>query len=503
MDFRRTMMASFAAAGVASADAAPTTIRPDGLLEVDGEPFFPIGLFDLGWRDWKNWAKQIRESGANCVWDFETAYNDALPSCRAVMDSARAGGWRLLIGSPDTILFENVDIPLYDADRLDALLACASGQRDRILGFTNRDEPDWSISRGVVGDVDSTHIHDTYRQIHARVPDTFVAMNFAPTSLSADFETWKSEIAAFMRATDVVMHASYPYPPGPGTCIPENVLGWPDCTMDRLADNADLFRLELAHPGQPLWIILQAYKGIPRKEARWAAWTSVVHGASGLVWAGWTWVHPRGNGADIWPHMREVVREMADHHDFLVGRDATPVFASHPDVEMRALERKDGKEIIAIAISRRGFSGTVEMQLPLVAGGVVDVVAEGRTIAHERGRIVDAFDGYEAHVYRYPKLGGEAPASAGSFSLRPFPNPSAGSVRMMLDLARDAAVDVLVHDAAGRRVALAATGRFAAGTAEVAWDGRDATGRRAAPGVYFLRARASTGEEASARVVLR
>ena len=74
---------------------------------------------------------------------------------------------------------------------------------------------------------------------------------------------------------------------------------------------------------------------------------------------------------------------------------------------------------------------------------------------------------------------------------------------MVLDLPEDAAVDVRVHDAAGRRVALAATGRFAAGTAEVAWDGRDAIGRRAAPGVYFLRARASTGEEASARVVLR
>jgi hypothetical protein len=504
VDLCRTLIASFAAVALVRAlPAAAGPIRPDGLLEVEGEPFFPVGLFDLGWRDWKNWSKQIRESGANCVWDFETAYTDGFPSCRAVMDSARAGGWWLLLGSPDTIYFAGVDIPIYDHDGLDALLECATGERNRILGFTNRDEPDWSIARGVVGDVDSAHIHDTYRQIHARVPDTFVAMNFAPTNLSADFETWKSGVAAFVPATDVVMHASYPYPPGPGTCIPENVLGWPDCTMDRLADNADLFRLEIKRPDQPLWMILQAYKAIPRKEARWAAWTSIVHGANGILWAGWTWVHPRGNGADIWPHMREVVREIADHHDFLVGRDATPVFASDADVEMRALERASGTEILAIAISRRGFAGTVEMQLPLAAGDVVQVVAEDRTLAHEGGRIVDAFDGYEAHVYRYPKLGGAAPASAGRFQLQAFPNPSPGRVRMVLNLPEDAAVDVRVHDAAGRRVALAASGRFAKGTAEVAWDGRDASGIRAAPGVYFLRARASSGEEATARVVLQ
>jgi hypothetical protein len=503
LDLRRTLLASLVvAASTAPSPSPATTIRSDGLLEVDGEVLFPVGLFDLGWREWKTWSKHIRESGANCVWDFETVYRNGSPSCRAVMDSARAGGWRLLVGSPDTILFGDVDIPIYDPDRLDALLACAADDPSRILGFTNRDEPAWTISRGLVGNIDSTHIHDTYRQIHARVPETIVATNFAPTHVSGDFDGWRRDLDAFLPATDVVMHAMYPWPPGPGTCVEENVLGWPACDLERLPDNADLFRLRIARPGQAFWIVLQAYKGIPRKEARWAAWTSVVHGATGILWAGWTWVHPLGDGVDIWPHMREVVREVADHHDFLIGRDATPVFADDPDVEMRALVHADGREILAIAVARRGFAGTAEMRLPLVAGDVVEVVGENRSVAHADGRIVDGFDGYEAHVYRYRTLGGSAPTSPGSFRVRTYPNPTADRVRIVLDLPRAAAVEVLVHDSGGRRVAVAAVGRFGEGAAEIVWDGRDASGQRTAAGVYFLRARTSAGDEASARVVL-
>jgi len=502
MDVPRAARACCALAALTvSSPLAAATIRPDGLLEVDGEPFFPIGLLSLGTQQWEDWNHQIRKSGANCVWDYETAYEGTEMTCRAVMDSARAGGWRLLLGSPGTIDFGDLPVPMYDPHHLDVLADCVAGEPSRVLGFTNRDEPAWTISTGMVGAIDSAHVHDTYRQIHARFPGTLVATNFAPTSLSRDFASWKDGVEGFLPATDVVMHAVYPYPPGAGTCIPENVLGWPECGMDRLADNADLFRLSIKRPGQPLWMILQAFKGIPRKEARWAAWTSVVHGATGLVWAGWTWVHPLGDGADIWPHVRGVIREIADHHGFLIGRDATPAIASSPDVEMRALEHASGEEILAIAVSRRGFAGTVEMRLPLAAGDSVEVVAEDRSLPIVDGRVVDALDAYEAHVYRYAKLGGEVPRSADAFRARAFPNPAAGPVRVVLDLPREAAVDVLVHDVLGRRVAVAASGRFEPGVAEVTWSGLDAAGRRTAPGVYFVRASTSTGESATARVV--
>lgn len=504
------VVSGVAAAMVCVCPARAVTIRPDGFLEVDGEAFFPVGLLDLGSRKYDDWNDQIRRSGANCIWDYEIAYTDTTPRCRAVVDSARATGYRLLIGSGDTINWDDpatpeleVDVPLYDPDGLDSLLVCAAGDPAVILGFTNRDEPVWSLARGVLGDIDAAHIHDTYRQIHERVPGTFVAMNFAPVHVSADFDTWKSDVESFLPATDIVMHAAYPYPPGPGTCIPANVLGWPECSLDRLADNADLFRLNVNRPGQPLWMIVQAFKGIPRDRARWTAWTSVVHGATGIFWAGWTWEHPLGDGIDIWPDIREVVREVAGLHGFLVGRDATPVDASEPDVDVRALEHIEGEEMLVVAVSRHGFSGRVEMRVPLAAGGTVEVLSENRTLTVSEGRIVDDFGVYEAHVYRYPRLGGRAGSPSGRLSVRAFPNPSTGRLRAVLDLPGEAFVVVRVHDVAGRRVARVGSGRFQAGPAELVWNGRDASGEPVAPGLYFLRAEASSGEVATTRAVMR
>ena len=55
----------------------------------------------------------------------------------------------------------------------------------------------------------------------------------------------------------------------------------------------------------------------------------------------------------------------------------------------------------------------------------------------------------------------------------------------------------------GRRVAVAARGKFGAGRGELVWNGKDASGRPVAPGVYFLRVQASTGETATTRVSIR
>ncbi len=83
----------------------------------------------------------------------------------------------------------------------------------------------------------------------------------------------------------------------------------------------------------------------------------------------------------------------------------------------------------------------------------------------------------------------------------PTPNPSRGAVRLSLELPVASAVEAVVYDAAGRRVATLARGVRPAGTHVIAWDGGDARGRRAAAGVYFVRASAG-GSIATRRVVL-
>ena len=75
----------------------------------------------------------------------------------------------------------------------------------------------------------------------------------------------------------------------------------------------------------------------------------------------------------------------------------------------------------------------------------------------------------------------------------PSPNPSRGDVSFTLGLPADARVQVSVFDAQGRRVRSIHEGPLAAGRHAFRWDGRDAGGRLARAGVYFVRADAPGG----------
>jgi hypothetical protein len=67
------------------------------------------------------------------------------------------------------------------------------------------------------------------------------------------------------------------------------------------------------------------------------------------------------------------------------------------------------------------------------------------------------------------------------------PNPSAGPSRLTLALPRDAHARVAVYDLAGRVVRTLVDGWQSAGVVSLSWDGRSADGRRAGPGLYFVR----------------
>ncbi len=79
-----------------------------------------------------------------------------------------------------------------------------------------------------------------------------------------------------------------------------------------------------------------------------------------------------------------------------------------------------------------------------------------------------------------------APAAAIRFA-RAGANPASGACVFRLELPARAALDVTVHDARGRRVTTLARGERDAGSHVLTWDGRDADGRPAASGVYFVR----------------
>ena len=62
---------------------------------------------------------------------------------------------------------------------------------------------------------------------------------------------------------------------------------------------------------------------------------------------------------------------------------------------------------------------------------------------------------------------------------------------------------VSVHDVAGREWAVLADGAVSAGRHEWSWNGRDARGARAAPGLYLVRAAAGERVRMSRVVLMR
>src|SRR5262249_54335945 len=81
----------------------------------------------------------------------------------------------------------------------------------------------------------------------------------------------------------------------------------------------------------------------------------------------------------------------------------------------------------------------------------------------------------------------------------PSPNPARESVRLAVSSPSAGTLEVAIVDLAGRRVR-ALTREVAAGAAELAWDLRDESGRRVAPGLYFACVR--SGAERAARPLL-
>jgi hypothetical protein len=98
-----------------------------------------------------------------------------------------------------------------------------------------------------------------------------------------------------------------------------------------------------------------------------------------------------------------------------------------------------------------------------------------------------------------PVAVGRASLTALRLSLGATPNPFSGQARISFRLPRAAGARLAIHDLSGRRVRELVSANLSAGEHVAWWDGRDASGVAAAPGVY-LAAVTAGGERATTRI---
>ncbi len=93
----------------------------------------------------------------------------------------------------------------------------------------------------------------------------------------------------------------------------------------------------------------------------------------------------------------------------------------------------------------------------------------------------------------------DSPGAVGS--LVAMPNPTRDNTMLRLAILRSGHATVTIHDLVGRRVRALFEGDLEAGERWIVWDGRDDSGNRVRPGVYFARVM-HPGTRAIGRIVL-
>jgi flagellar hook assembly protein FlgD len=90
-----------------------------------------------------------------------------------------------------------------------------------------------------------------------------------------------------------------------------------------------------------------------------------------------------------------------------------------------------------------------------------------------------------------------------SYLAQNYPNPLNPMTRLEYGLAAPARVSLRVYDASGRLVRALVEADRAAGRHAELWDGRDASGRLVASGIYFYRIEAGAFSETRKSVLAR
>lgn len=128
-------------------------------------------------------------------------------------------------------------------------------------------------------------------------------------------------------------------------------------------------------------------------------------------------------------------------------------------------------------------------------------VVEARSI-HSYGN-PDTIPAADTLFIAGPSVSVPTEGNASVLPLSASPNPSSSHVMMRFEMASTGRARLSVFSSEGRKVADIADRVFLPGEHEIAWDGRLASGVRAAPGIYLFRLEAPDRVEMSKAVLLR
>ena len=397
---------------------AEVSFDTDGMLLVNGERFFPVGIYELPEGDK---LKEIADAGFNLV--KASADAESLDRAASVglkswiplggnMDVRDDPAREKLVGiverfkdHPALLVWEGPDEPLWNVwystqgwmyggqvqefrDRIKAMGEDKAGPAAEKLFQEYRaalDVADYASAETaaaklwkVLGESPprpkmlmstaperakalADGLYAGYTAIRKTDPAHPVWLNHAPRNTIAD-------LAYFNRAADMVGCDIYP--------VPHQTTGHSDLVNKRLSCVGDYTeRMQAAAPGKPVWMVLQGFgwrdlreekpedKTVGRRprydETRFMAFDAIVHGADAILYWG---THYIDKPSPFWTDLKRVVGELAKLQDVL----AAPTMGLH--VELKPTLNSADRGIVAIAKHARGKAFIIavnEFQAPL------------------------------------------------------------------------------------------------------------------------------------------
>ncbi len=300
------------------------TIRDDEILLINGQPFFPIGMYSLAFDDPvypSNPYQALADAGFNTVVVYDEDFycsNDFHPllergvlcryrsippdGCTSIYDNTEANNLMIFGGRQ---IFSSRSQSVFDQTFL-----CSQG-RSSFLGF-NFDEPIWRYytnpsdwgSDHLRHDISLAEFQNLYNNIKLQNPNALVwfaeppahkvlgeGISSCPPSdpycfIDDDFNGWVTDMRSYSQATDIYSIHFYPIPnnpcnPGSSYCVFDN----PELNV--IGDIVDTVRRDVVDYAKPVWVTLQHRTdnnpyAPDLAEKRFMAYESIIHGATGI-----------------------------------------------------------------------------------------------------------------------------------------------------------------------------------------------------------------------------
>ena len=364
------------------------SVRADGVVQVDGQPFFPIGLYAVWKKPFNDNSfdkafGDLRAAGFNLAHTYSSGRG---PDFTEFYAAAARHGMKLFVASGAGA----------NCTRVEAVLDDVIGEEAQpaLLAWYLADDTASHVSSAELSRL-SAAIHDV-DPAHLTVQADGVG---APPS---------SRYRAFVDATDGFLPELYP--------VRQGSAGVPQIIADLKTVQGDL--VAAGRPRRTVWAIVQHFQGwgwerYPTPvELRAMSYLSIIHGAQGITWytyGGWGDNHGVTDSPETWATICALAGEFARLQDALVE----PTTAPPPRVDLVAGPAQDALRQPSLSLLLKTHAGRhyllaansaeaeVTARLRVGAATPLQVLFEGRELHPGADGFTDVFEPYAVHVYAW------------------------------------------------------------------------------------------------------